>query len=142
MRPPGYQQSSVVGSQAAGPVAHAAAVQPTEPARRDGTLIGYADPLVARPRDRVRFKVSAEVESYAAEVVRVIHGDEDPQGPGFKEVRVETSVTGEYPGKRKTIHAGSYVMVPHSNLFDLRAGLTLQAWVYPTTPRAGRPQGV
>lgn len=116
--------------------------EPVAPPRRDGTLMGYADPLIVRPGERVRVMVSAEAPEYTVDVVRVIHGDEDARGPGFTEVPVETAATGTYPGRRQIAHAGSYVSVPASPLFDLAAGLTLQAWIYPTTPRAGRVQNL
>ena len=50
--------------------------------------------------------------SYSARWLRLIHGDEHPDGPGFRSVRVPSSVDGTYTGTRQLIAAGSYVRVP------------------------------
>src|SRR5215475_10624232 len=46
------------------------------------------------------------------ELVRVICGDTNPEGPGFKEQVVETAVNRRYKGRKQEIRAGSYVVVP------------------------------
>ncbi len=97
-------------------------------------ITGYSDRFSARPGDTVRFHVNAEQnESFEAEIVRLIHGDTNPQGPGFKEELIASPLSGTHQGKHQPLHAGSYVMVPHSKRFDVRS-FTLCAYVYPTTP--------
>ena len=105
-------------------------------------LTGYADPLVARPGDTVRVMVSTSAESYESEIVRLIHGDNNPQGPGFKAERVETSVNGSYPGRHQETRMGSYALIPSDESLDRGGGLTLQAWIWPTTPELDEPQGI
>ena len=100
-------------------------------------IVGYADRLSARPGDRIRFMVSCELESYRADIVRLIHGDENPEGPGFKEELVSSAVSGEYPGRPQSFQSGSYVSVPDSPSLRLIDSFTLQAWIYPTTPDKG-----
>ena len=47
---------------------------------------GYSDEIAAAPGERIRFMVSCTgAESYRADIVRLIHGDTNPAGPGFKE---------------------------------------------------------
>ena len=46
------------------------------------------------------------------------------------------------PGRRQTIAAGSYVRVPLDTPPELAAGLTIQAWVWPTTPDKPGGQGL
>ena len=45
-------------------------------------LLGYADPMVAQPGTTVQIMVTTEAERYDAEIVRLIHGDTNPAGPG------------------------------------------------------------
>jgi N,N-dimethylformamidase len=69
-------------------------------------LLGYAVPLVARPGDRVQFMVTTEAERFDADIVRLIHGDNDPAGPGFKVEPVETPANGSYPGRHQDTYIG------------------------------------
>jgi hypothetical protein len=45
--------------------------------------------------------VSSEHSTYRAEMVRLIHADPDLRGPGFKEERTTSKVTGEYAGRHQ-----------------------------------------
>ena len=100
-------------------------------------ITGYSDRISARPGERIRFYVHSERgEAYRAHIVRLIHGDTDPSGPGYKEEEIDTAANGEYPGRPQPVHAGSYVFVPHDARFDLST-FTLMALVFPTTPDKG-----
>ncbi len=100
-------------------------------------VVGYTDRLSVQPGERLRFMVSCELPSYQADVVRLIQGDEDSSGPGFKEEPVKTLIDGRYPGRKQEINAGSYVIVPDQPALRLTGSFTLQAWIYPTLPRRG-----
>ncbi|MGI9147044.1 MAG: N,N-dimethylformamidase beta subunit family domain-containing protein [Chloroflexota bacterium] len=97
-------------------------------------LLGYADRFSVAPGESIRFMVSCEAPSFRAQLVRLIHGDMHPAGPGYKEELVASSIDRTMPGRRQTIAAGSYARVRLDTSLDLSAGLTLQAWVWPTTP--------
>ena len=96
-------------------------------------IVGYADRLSVAPGETVCFYVSSQRRRYRADVVRLIHGDPNPKGPGFKEEVIPTNVTGDYKGGLQKIYPGSYVCVPPSPLLELPFSFTLYAWVYPTT---------
>ena len=100
-------------------------------------VVGYTDRLSVQPGESIRFMVSCEAPSYEADVVRLIHGDEDQAGPGFKAEPVQTPIEGRYPGRRQRIDSGSYVIVPDQPALRLTGSFTLQAWIYPTLPRKG-----
>ncbi len=100
-------------------------------------LVGYSDRLSVAQGGTIRFMVSSEHPSYRSELVRLIHGDENPQGPGFKERRVPSAIDGERAGRRQVIHSGSYAIVADDAALRPTAGFALTAWVYPTTPLAG-----
>jgi N,N-dimethylformamidase len=105
-------------------------------------LVGYSDRIYCRPGDIVSFKVSCEsVAGYDAEIVRLVCGDDNPEGPGVKEIAFKSAVDGHYPGRKQKIHAGSYVEVPDAPALRKARSFTVQAFVWPTTPAKGK-QGI
>lgn len=100
-------------------------------------IIGYADRLSVEAGDAIRFMVSSRQAQYRAELVRLIHGDPDPRGPGFKSEPIEAPFNGNYAGRVQTWVAGSYIEISDAPLLHLDGNFTLSAWVYPTTPDKG-----
>ena len=100
-------------------------------------LVGYTDRLTAAPGDTVRFMVSSQHPRFRADLVQLIHGDESPAGPGYKERQVPSAIDGHYPGRPKPIHSGSYVHIPAHPVLDALTSFTVTAWLYPTTPANG-----
>ena len=105
-------------------------------------LIGYSDKFSVTPGERLAFKVSTDLPEYENTIVRLIHGDENPAGPGFKEEVVPTPVNGAYPGRRQQVHCGSWLMVPDRSVLRGLNPLTLQAWIFPTGTGRGERQGL
>lgn len=110
--------------------------------RRTKRLIGYADRFSVAAGETIRFMVSSEASEYTANTVRLIHGDENPDGPGYKEEAIETAADGRYAGRRQTVGSGSFVRVEGFPSMRDPESFTIQAWVYPTTPGKGEPQGL
>ena len=108
-----------------------------EPIWESLALTGYTDRLSVQQGETIRFMVSTKEPEYRADIVRLIHGDPQPKGPGFKEELVDTPINGRYPGHRQELHPGSYVAVPDNPLLQPSGSFTLQAWIYPTTPQKG-----
>ena len=101
-------------------------------------LTGYSDRYSGSPGDTITFYVNSENNrGYRADIVRLIHGDTNPDGPGFKEELLNTSVSGEYPGRNQVIHGGSYIVVPDAAPLRDLDSLTLQVFVWSTTPGKG-----
>src|SRR5437667_6249290 len=105
-------------------------------------LLGYADHFSVQAGDTIQFMVSCEAPSFAARLVRLIHGDNNPAGPGYREEPTPCAADGEYPGERQVSAAGSCVRVPVKAALDLSQGLTVQAWVWPTTPAQTQDQAI
>ena len=105
-------------------------------------LIGYTDKLSVAPGESVQFMVSTDLPSYDASLVRLIHGDENPAGPGFKEERIETSIDGPKQGRIQVARIGSYALVQDHPFLAQLTSFTLQAWIWPTTPQSGETQGL
>jgi len=104
-------------------------------------ITGYSDRYSLCPGEEVKFYVNSEKgESYRADIVRMIHGDTNPEGPGFKVEELDTPVSKDYPGRNQIIHGGSYGLVPHDHRMNVES-FTLQAFIFPTTPDKG-VQGV
>ncbi len=104
-------------------------------------VVGYTDRLSVAAGETIHFMVSCELPSYRADIVRLIHGDPNPRGPGFKEELISTSANGEYQGRFQEIYTGSYVRVADDPQLRLHDSFTLQAWILPTTPAKGQ-QGI
>ncbi|HVA84754.1 MAG TPA: hypothetical protein VNF73_00405, partial [Candidatus Saccharimonadales bacterium] len=75
-------------------------------------LLGYTDRLSVGPGETIRFMVSCDHPRYESRLVRLIHGDENPTGPGFKQEVVPSAMDDERPGKHEDIHTGSLVEIP------------------------------
>src|SRR5258708_11131730 len=105
-------------------------------------LIGYANRFSVRPGEDIRFMVSTDLSDYGAAIVRLIHGDENPAGQGFKEQPVQTAVNAKYAGRKQIAASGSYVVVENNRALADVNSLTLQAWILPTLPAIGRSQGL
>ena len=98
-------------------------------------IVGYADRLRVQPGQTIRFMVSSEAPSYRAEIVRLIHGDPNPAGPGIKEEVLSTTVSGEYRGFRQELPLGSYVTIPDAAPLRRTGSFSITAWIAPTTIR-------
>jgi len=104
-------------------------------------ITGYSDKYSVHPGEEVKFFVNSEKnETYEAQLVRLIHGDTNPEGPGYKEEEISASCNGSYQGKNQVIHGGSYVFIPQHENLNVES-FTLQAYIFPTTPDKGR-QGI
>lgn len=66
-------------------------------------LTGYTDRLSVRPGETLSFMVSTDAPVFKAEIVRLLHGDADPRGPGRREVPIESPANGEYPGMEQPL---------------------------------------
>ena len=107
-------------------------------------IVGYADRFSVRPGERIDFKVSCEDEAprYQAQLLRLICGDDRPDGPGFKAEMIATGITGSYPGRKQQIITGSCIHVPAETLPHGLHDLTITVIVKPTRPVAGTCQTI
>ena len=111
---------------------------------RFGTwALGYPDHLCVRPGATVRFHVSgAGAETVDAQLVRLIHGDTQPGGPGFREVEVPSDLDGSYALVEQPTHHGSYARLPGAGAILSSAaetGISLFAMVQPRADTGVQP---
>ena len=104
-------------------------------------ILGYTNRLSAAPGDIVEFKVSAPLKGkFNARLVRLICGDDSPEGPGFKVEEIKSLIERSYPAHQQPILAGSYVYVS-KEAFNL-SSFTLQAMIWPTLVANGKAQAI
>ena len=93
-------------------------------------LFGYTTEWSVSPGTDLEVLVSTTAATYRAELVRLIHGDSNPRGPGFKEELVETVPSERFPGRVQVTAVGSYLEVPHELVVPRQ--FELRAWIFPT----------
>lgn len=104
------------------------------------SLTGYTDQVSVRPGQTVDIKVSAEnADSAQIDIVRLIHGDEHPDGPGFIEEVIAADINGVHPVRKQFVDTGNAVIVDDpAGRLGLNGPLTITSLVFPTTPLKGR----
>ena len=80
-------------------------------------LFGYTNKLSVKPGENIDFHVSADgTQSADAQLVRIIHGDEHPNGPGYMDEEIESDLNGKWDVKKQFTQLGSYLRVNDPNL--------------------------
>jgi hypothetical protein len=75
-------------------------------------ITGYADKFSVHPGDTIKFFVNCDGPAeYQAEIVKMIHGDTNPRGPGFIEEAIKADCNATYKGLKQEIYSGSYGFV-------------------------------
>jgi len=101
-------------------------------------ITGYTNLWSVAPGDTLEVKVSTYgVQTYRADLVRVICGDDEPGHGIFAEEEIDAPFAGDYPGRTQIMPAGSYIAVSNGAEFSGLTSFTVQAWVFPTTPDKG-----
>lgn len=112
------------------------------PDAKRAELLGYSDRPSACPGENMQFMVSSEFTSYEASLVRLIHGDTNNAGPGFKEEVIESPINGVYAGTHQESHVGSHIEIKNSGVIGALRSFTVQAWIKPSKPSSSSDQGV
>lgn len=100
-------------------------------------ILGYPDRTSVAPGEAIAFKVSLEEgNAFDARLVRVVHGDANPEGPGLKFRHIPTAIDGRHPGELQRIDAGSYMIVDPAPVLGAKA-FTFFAMIWPTLPERG-----
>jgi N,N-dimethylformamidase len=105
-------------------------------------LIGYIDRFSARPGERIAVKVSSRLDRpYQADLVRIIHADPNPAGPGIKLEEIPADFAGAYASRFQPVHLGSCGVVAPAAPVTLPDPCTIVVRVQPWL-LDGRPQAV
>ena len=103
-------------------------------------LFGYTDRISVKPGEPLRFMLSGEgVSSARAMLVRLIHGDESPEGPGYVEQEIPGAVPETIALQRQFTQVGAFARVDGFAAHDPCGGaFTVAAFVCATAPGARR----
>ncbi|MEZ5792697.1 MAG: DUF6605 domain-containing protein [Nitratireductor sp.] len=103
-------------------------------------IFGYSDPLCVKTGETVDFKLSVEGASKVdASLSRLLHGDENPVGPGFVEETVKSSIPATLEVKRQFTQIGSFAVARDPDrMLDGLEDFTIFAHVCPTLIKAER----
>lgn len=101
---------------------------------------GYADRPGARAGESLSFHVNLNDEgSYRTQLVRLLNGDVNPDGPGPQVEELDSEVNGVRPGGPRRTQSGSFVRVADADgALAGTTGFTLRVFVWATAPSAGR----
>jgi N,N-dimethylformamidase len=105
-------------------------------------ICGYCDRPNVRPGESLTFFVSTEAPGRCEpSLVRLIHGDRNPAGPGYREQPVRSPLDGSYDVHPQRTQVGGYVEIPDvQHRLAGRDGLTVHFFLWATLP--GLRQGV
>lgn len=101
-------------------------------------IVGYTDRLTVEPGQTVDFKISCTERNFDASLVRLIHGDTNPTGPGFKSQRVPSTIEGAHLGLFQPLRGGSYARIPHRDGLTPSAGFSIHLWMWINASADGR----
>jgi N,N-dimethylformamidase len=106
----------------------------------DIRIFGYSDPLAARMGEPIDFMVSAEGTHQAKiDIVRLVHGDYNPAGPGFIEELVPTDLPEMLDVKRQYTQNGSFARVANDDAqLSPQGAFTVHAFIWPSMPGGQR----
>ncbi len=96
-------------------------------------ISGYPSQMTVKPGDTVQIMASTKEPAFEATMVRIVHGDADPRGPGVQEEVIDTPVNGTYNGANQRLPLGSYVEIPDARHLRADGSFTVTAWIAPTT---------
>ena len=107
-------------------------------------LFGYSDKISVKPGDSLQVHVTADGTTEAdAQLVRLIHGDQHPDGPGFLEEEVACEANGRWAVTKQFTQVGSFLTVEdRERHLALEGDFTLFAFVNPTLPKIGLRQAL
>lgn len=96
-------------------------------------LVAYTNTLSAAPGEVVEVKVgSYGAQNYRADLRRIIQGDRNPEGPGYRDEPVDIDLGGIRPARRQDILPGSYIRIDCGDILSGLTSVTLAVPVWPT----------
>ena len=96
-------------------------------------ILGYADKFSVTQNDYIEFKISCkDIKTYNAYLLKVIQGDINPQGPGYKETKLKYNLGGPFQARYQPITIGSYGVIKKNKIFNKLKNISVSVFIYPT----------
>ncbi len=107
-------------------------------------IFGYANKISVKQGENIDFHVTADGTSEAdAKLVRLIHGDQHPTGPGFIEKEIENKINGKWKVEKQFTQLGSFLKVKDPDCkLATDESFTIFTYIFPTTPKTGERQKI
>ncbi len=100
-------------------------------------LEGYADEMTVPAGARIAFKLGGPPGAAEVNLSRLIHGDPNPHGPGYREERVSWGQPDRVEVSEPATDYGSYVEIPHTDTLNPKGPFTVGLWFQPTLAGGG-----
>lgn len=102
-------------------------------------IFGYASKISVKQGQIIDFHVNADgTETADAQLVRLIHGDEHLDGPGYMEEEIDHPINGTWSVEKQFTQLGSFLRVDDpDNRLAIDGKLSLFCYIFPTVPRKG-----
>jgi len=96
-------------------------------------ILGYTNNLTVAPGESLDVMVSSfGAKTYKADFRRIIQGDTNPEGPGYKDELVDIDLGGDRQATHKPFKPGSCVIVPGQDVFEDLQSFTIAVVIKPT----------
>ena len=100
------------------------------------SLEGYSSEMVVHPGDTFDVMLSGDGDAHL-DVVRLVHGDPSPQGPGYKEESAPWAGRDDVALSRQELDLGSFLRIESSEALAIDEDFAFGAWIYPTLLHPG-----
>ncbi|GJE29387.1 LamG domain-containing protein [Methylobacterium organophilum] len=107
-------------------------------------LFGYTDRISAKPGERIDVHVNADgTDTAEAQLVRLVHGDAHPSGPGYIEEEIACEANGLWKVWKQYTQVGSFLRVadPDQRLAP-EGSFTVFTYLWSTLPTVGLRQSL
>ena len=75
-------------------------------------IFGYTDKISVKQGEKINFHVSADgTKTAQAQLVKLIHGDGHPDGPGYLDEKIDDKINGEWSVEKQFTQLGSFLKV-------------------------------
>ena len=105
-------------------------------------LTGYSSSVFVRPGGSLGFHVHSESPNVDVQLVRLLHGDENPRGPGFQEREISSSIDGRHAAGPQEIFRGSFAELETPPRLHRERRLRDRPLDMADTSRASAAQGI
>ena len=97
-------------------------------------IVGYSNKISVRPQEKISFMISCDkkIKSIYSKFVKIIQGDCNPEGPGYKEELVNSYKIKKHKAINQEIYSGSYIYIPLKKLIKFNHDISFIAFIKPT----------
>ncbi len=96
-------------------------------------ILGYSDKFSVNLNEELQIKVSCtNIKSYKASLIKIIQGDTNKKGPGYKEENIKIDLGGPFKARYQTLPIGSYGYVKNKKNFTKLRNIFISTYIFPT----------